>query len=308
MLTRGQKLKNQSSNHAPGTNHTSSSSNIPNDQGTSTSQIGKDKTPFDFIQFYEESKIQISPLDYLKSHPFELKRLVDHCKWDASDLNHNVTTEEGDEPLKSNLFNQEDSTILSTSPGQKHDPFYISLYINGCKLRNCIIDSGASDNVMPYFVSKALGLNLTKVRGRCYSMDAKQVPLLGQIKDAQVELTSHLEKKLLLTILVVDILARYGFLLSRIFCQDLGGEIKLDYSQVVIPIGSKKVKLEFEEKEKFVVLKLDDPKAQILYQELEFGNYMFFTEDALDEQRSEDLRKEILSKEKKINRYLDIRI
>lgn len=83
------------------------------------SQTGKDKTPFYFIQFYEESKIQISPIDYLKSHPSELKRLVYHCKGHASHLNHNVTIKEEDESLTSKLFNQEDSTILATSPKKK---------------------------------------------------------------------------------------------------------------------------------------------------------------------------------------------
>ena len=96
-------------------------------------------------------------------------------------------------------------------------------------------------------------------------MDAKQVPLLGKIKDTEVALASHLENKLLLTILVADILASYELLLSRSFCRDLGGEIKLGWSQLVIPIGNKKVKLEPREKVKFIVLKSDDPKAQILY-------------------------------------------
>ena len=138
-------------------------------------------------------------------------------------MNHNVTVEEWDETLTSNLLNQEDSIMLATSPGKKLDPFYISLYINRCKLSNCIIDLGVSDNVMPYSIAKALDLNLTKVHGRCYSMDSKQVPLLGQIKDAQVALASHPERKLLLTILVADIPESYGLLLSRSFCRDLGG-------------------------------------------------------------------------------------
>ena len=62
----------------------------------------------------------------------------------------------------------------------------------------------------------------------------------------------------------MDILASYKLILSQSFYRDLGGEIKLDSSQVVILIGSKKVKLEPEEKAKFIVLKLDDPKAQII--------------------------------------------
>ena len=75
---------------------------------------------------------------------------------------------------------------------------------------------------MPYSIAKALGLNLTKVHGRFYSMDAKYVPLIRKIKDAQVALALHPEKKLLFTILVADILASYGLLLSRSFYQDLG--------------------------------------------------------------------------------------
>ena len=46
--------------------------------------------------------------------------------------------------------------------------------------------------------------------------------------------------------------------------------------------------MEPEEKEKFAVLKLDDTKAQILYQELKFGNYMLFTEGDMNEQINEN--------------------
>jgi hypothetical protein len=228
----------------------------------------------------------------LKSHPHELKRFVEHCKGENVNVNYSVDQSPESETLTANLFHEAEVCNLATFPGHKPEPFYVSLYINGCRLNNCIIDSGASDNVMPYPVAKALGLTLTKAHGKCYSMDAKQVPLLGQIKDAQVALALHPEKKLLLTILVADIPASYGLLLSRSFCRDLGGEIKLDWSQATIPIGNKKVKLEPEEKAKFTVLKSDDPKAQILYQELEFGNYMLYTVDSADEDETEVVKSE----------------
>ena len=38
------------------------------------------------------------------------------------------------------------------------------------------------------------------------------------------------------------------------------------------------MKLEPEEKEKFTILKSDDPRSQILYHEMQFGNYMFFSD------------------------------
>ena len=57
-------------------------------------------------------------------------------------------------------------------------------------------------------------------------------------------------------------------LLSRIFCKDMGREIKLDWSSATIQVGGKKVKLEPEEKAKFTMLKSNDPRSQILYHEM----------------------------------------
>lgn len=54
----------------------------------------------------------------------------------------------------------------------------------------------------------------------------------------------------------------------------MGGEIKIYWSHAIILLGNKKINLEPEEKGKFIVLKSDDPKAQILYQVIEFKNYM----------------------------------
>ena len=45
-------------------------------------------------------------------------------------------------------------------------------------------------------------------------------------------------------------------------------------------------------------MKSDDPKAQILYQELEFGNYMLFAEDILNEREIEGSKMKALSEEK----------
>ena len=104
VLTRGQKMKNQTSSHTQRDDSSPSTSKVHVDQGVSNSQTGKDKTSFYFIQFREEAKIQISTIDYLKTHPSELKRLVDRCKGVISDLNHNVMVEKEDETLTSNFL------------------------------------------------------------------------------------------------------------------------------------------------------------------------------------------------------------
>ena len=74
------------------------------------------------------------------------------------------------------------------------------------------------------------------------------------------------------TILVACILTSYDMLLSRSFYRDMGGEIKLNWSYSIIHVGNKNIKLDPKEKDKFTMMKFDDPKAQILYQEMEFGN------------------------------------
>ena len=68
---------------------------------------------------------------------------------------------------------QPDSISLEPSYNHKPDPFYVSLFLHGFKLIKCIIDSGASDNIMPAAIAKALDLPLTKTFGKCYSMDSK---------------------------------------------------------------------------------------------------------------------------------------
>ena len=103
------------------------------------------------------------------------------------------------------------------------NPFYVSLFLHGFKLSNCIIDSGSSDNIMPTVLAKAFDLPLTNTFGKCYSMDSKQVPLIGQIKDAQVSLVTYPQKRIKLTILIEDIPTSYGMLLSQTFYQNLGG-------------------------------------------------------------------------------------
>ena len=41
---------------------------------------------------------------------------------------------------------------------KKPNPFYVSLLLNGHKIDNCIIDYGASYNIMPMPIAKSLSL------------------------------------------------------------------------------------------------------------------------------------------------------
>ncbi|KAH9319022.1 hypothetical protein KI387_020791, partial [Taxus chinensis] len=166
-----------------------------------------------------------------------------------------------------------------TSPNEKIKPFYVTLLIAGHKLRNCVIDSGASKNVIAAKVAHDLGLTITHTFGSYYSMDNREVPLVGRIKYAQVAFVSFLEKRFIATILVVDIPPSYGMLLSRNFCKEVGGEIQMDWSHALIPVNGKIRKLLPEKQTEYIVQKSDDPKAQIIYEDIGHGNYMIMSED-----------------------------
>jgi len=67
-------------------------------------------------------------------------------------------------------------------------PFYTSLNIHDKVLHNCLMDSGASHNLMPKAVMEELGLEVTRAYHDLYSFDSRRVQCLGVIKDLVVSL------------------------------------------------------------------------------------------------------------------------
>ena len=51
-------------------------------------------------------------------------------------------------------------------------PFYITLTIHEQMIHNCLLDSGASHNLMPKDVMEALGLSITKPYHDLYAFDS----------------------------------------------------------------------------------------------------------------------------------------
>jgi hypothetical protein len=66
--------------------------------------------------------------------------------------------------------------------------FYTSLNIHCKVFHNCLIDSGASHNLMPKTFMEEIGLEITKEYHDLYSFDSRRVKCLGVIKDLVVTL------------------------------------------------------------------------------------------------------------------------
>jgi len=114
--------------------------------------------------------------------------------------------------------------------------FYVTLVVHDLLLHNCMLDSGASHNLMPLSVIEQLGLQITRPYKDIYSFDTKRVKCLGMIKDLVVNLAQIPVKSVVMDIVVVDILARFSVILSKSWGSNIGGSIKMDLTYATIPI------------------------------------------------------------------------
>lgn len=126
------------------------------------------------------------------------------------------------------------------------DPFFLSLIVNGKLLRNCMIDSGASNTIMPIEIMRSLGLKVDSPHGRCQAMYSREVPIIGTIKALPYRLTTFPDKLLTMSVLVVDIPPHYGMLFSRKWSAQIGGSIQCDLSFATFNIDGDNVKVSRE--------------------------------------------------------------
>jgi hypothetical protein len=115
-------------------------------------------------------------------------------------------------------------------------PFYTSLNIHDKVLHNCLMDSGASHNLMPKVVMEELGLEVKKAFHDLYSFDSRRLQCLGVIKDLVVSLFQLPMKSVVMDIVVADVPPKFGMLLSRYWIKRLGGMLQMDLTYATSPV------------------------------------------------------------------------
>jgi ribonuclease HI len=126
-------------------------------------------------------------------------------------------------------------------------PFYISLNVHEKFLHNCLLDSGASHNLMPKVVMDELGLEVTKPYHDLFSFDSRKVICLGLIKDLVINLAQLPMRSMVMDVVVVDIPPKFGLLLSRPWSKRLGGTLQMDLSYATIPVFGGELKRLYKE-------------------------------------------------------------
>jgi hypothetical protein len=163
-------------------------------------------------------------------------------------------------------------------------PFYITLNVYDQLLYNCMLDSGASHNIMPKIIMDKLGLQITKPYGDLYSFDSRRVKCMGMIKDLVVTLVQVLVKSIMMDVVIADIPPKYGLLLSRSWGGKLGGSLQLDMTFATIPMFDGQFTQLY--RETILAYTISDPQNPnnfpIYIADQDLGNCILSFDDGLD--------------------------
>ena len=70
-------------------------------------------------------------------------------------------------------------------------PFLLTFEIFNRNVHNCLVDSGASLNVMPYSVCKKINAQPKMCRIKIIQLDRSPLKVMGELKDVMIRLSSN---------------------------------------------------------------------------------------------------------------------
>jgi len=157
----------------------------------------KPTSSFNFENKIQNIRIPVPITELVKNEDF---------KRSLSKLLHSKSLQPSSDSV--NVQYEKPTIILGPMVEDRDDssrPFYTSLNIHDKVLHNCLMDSGASHNLMPKVVMEELGLEVKKAYHDLYSFDSRRVQCLGVIKDLVVSLFQLPMKSVVMDIVVADV-------------------------------------------------------------------------------------------------------
>jgi hypothetical protein len=115
----------------------------------------------------------------------------------------------------------------------KIPPFYMSIENHDVALHDCLVYTGATNNIMPLAVIEASSMNCTKyyeTGDSIYAIDSRQVPTYSEVKEFYAWITTTPHIITIFNIIVVDLPPAYGVVLERDWSSLIGGYIMNDRS------------------------------------------------------------------------------
>jgi hypothetical protein len=145
-----------------------------------------------------------------------------------------------------------------------------------------------------------LGLQITRPYQDFYSFDSRKFKCLGMIKYLVVNISQIPVKSILMDVVVVDVPAKYGMLLSIYWGAKLGGSFHFDMTYTIIPIfGGQFTRLYKESRLAYTVSDSQNPNNYLVYvADHDLGNCILSIDDDFQECTKIENTKYRTSKEK----------
>ena len=124
---------------------------------------------------------------------------------------------------------------MGVKPKCKTPPFLLTFEIFNHNVHNCLVDSGASVNVMPLSVCKKINGQPKPSTWQVIQLDRTNVKLIGEMEDVLIRLYSNEKVCQFIDIVVADIPEAYGLVLSQDWSAKLNGYFALDWSHLWLP-------------------------------------------------------------------------
>ena len=102
---------------------------------------------------------------------------------------------------------------------------------------------------------------------------------MGELKDVMIRLSSKYKVHQVIDVIVVDILAAYGLILSRDWSAKLNGYFATDWSNLLLPFKGQPNKIKFDRERymKHIVTNLNDTNEPVMFNHSILGNFCFET-------------------------------
>ena len=145
-------------------------------------------------------------------------------------------------------------------------------------LHNGMLDSGFASNTMTRKVMEQLNLKTTRPYRNVCAMDSREVDVVGIILNQQMRLAKYPDIHIAMDILVIDVLDKWGMLLSRKWAATLGGWIQMDWTYAAIPASEDSwLKLCNEKEKKYHVENPKKPLNEYVYNIDDIGIYTWYS-------------------------------
>jgi hypothetical protein len=140
-------------------------------------------------------------------------------------------------------------------------PFLLTFEIFNRNVHNCMVDYGASSNVMPWSVCQKINAKFQPSSLKIIQLDQTSVKVIGELKNVFIRLSSNPKVHQIINIIVIDILEVYGLFLSRDWSEQLHGYFATDWSDLWFPENGKtnRIKINREPYLKLTMTDLNDP-------------------------------------------------